>query len=108
MVDVVQEAVERVDALPQALRQRVPFGLRDDARNGVEGNQPLGAGLVAVDGEGDADAVEQQVGLAALLGHALDRRLGEPVGEGAKMRTHLAVGRAHFVVMPAFHPHLPV
>ena len=90
MVDVVEEAVERLDPLLQALRQRAPipaFGMtRGMMSNGIRRSAPA---LVAVDGEGDADAVEQQVGLAALLRDALGRRLGQPVGERAEMRAHL-------------------
>ena len=99
VVHVVQEAVEGGDPLAQATRQLLPFRRRDDPRNRVEGNQAFGTGLVAVDGESNADAVEQQVCLAALLGHPVGRRLGEPIGEDAEMRAHFAARGLHFVVM---------
>src|SRR6267143_2382971 len=99
VVDVVQEAVERGHALHQPGGELVPLSPRDDARDGVERNEALGARLVAVHGERDADAMEQEVGFAALLGDAVRRSLREPVGEGAKMRTHFTVCRTHFVVV---------
>jgi hypothetical protein len=45
----------------------------DDARDDVEGDQALGAGIVAIDGEGDADAAEDQVGLGTFAGDGLGR-----------------------------------
>jgi len=61
MVDVVREPVQRGRALLQTLHQQVPLALLDDAWNRVERNQPLGALLVAVDGERDPDPVKQKV-----------------------------------------------
>ena len=99
-----RKRLSALDALLQALGRassHSALGMtRGMVSNGIRRSAP---GFVAVDGEGDADAVEQQVGLAALLGNALGRGFGEPVGERAEMRAHLAIGRAHLVVMPAFH-----
>ena len=67
VIDVVQEQVQRVHALAQPAFEQLPFGRRDDARHDVERDQPLGAAVLAVDGEGDADAVEGALGLVALL-----------------------------------------
>ena len=63
-VEVGQEHVQRLDPLDQARLELRPFVPRDQARHDVEGDQPLGRILVAVDREGDADAAEQQVGLS--------------------------------------------
>jgi len=90
MIDVVQEAVQGADALLQPLRQPVPFLLRQDARNGVERDQALGARRVAVDGEGDADAVEEQVRFAPLFRYPLGGSLGEPLGNRPEMRPSAA------------------
>ena len=103
VVDVVQEPVERVDALLQAPLEHVPLGSRDDARNGVERDQALGALLVAIDGEGDADAVKQQVGFAALLRDPLRRHGGEPLGQRRVMLAHRAVGQVHLVELSIRH-----
>jgi hypothetical protein len=103
VVDVVQEPVQRRDALLQAALERIPFGARDDPRHDVERYQPLVTLLVAVDGERDADAMKQQVGLAALLRDAPGRSLGEPIGERLEMRAHVAVRLARLVVVMAFH-----
>ena len=68
VVDVVQEAVERRDALPQARFQLAPLVGRDDARDrGRTGSAARcrAARPCAVDGEGDADAAEDHLGLFA-------------------------------------------
>jgi len=71
VVDVVQEHVQRANALAQPGLELAPLFRRDDARDDVERDQPLGASRLAVDGEGDADAPEHEVGLGALVGHGL-------------------------------------
>ena len=68
VVDVVEEGVERLHALLDALRQPAPFGAGDDARHDVEGDQPLGRLRLAVDGEGDAGLAEDALGVAHLFG----------------------------------------
>ena len=54
MINVVEEEVECGDSLHQAGFEERPLGRRDDARNQVEGKDPLGALGVAVDIERDA------------------------------------------------------
>ena len=98
VIDVVQEQVERPDPLAQARLQRPPFGRRDDARDDVERDQPLLAGFLAIDGEGDADAVEGEVGFGPLAGDALGRRRPQPFVVVPVMGTDAAVGVDHFVV----------
>jgi hypothetical protein len=75
VVDVVDEAVERRDALAQAALHLAPLGARDHARDQVERDQALGAGAVlvlgAVDGEGDADAAEDHLRFLAARRHHL-------------------------------------
>jgi hypothetical protein len=75
VVDVVQEAVERRDALHQALFHAGPLVGGNDARDEVERNEPLGAGAVLVLGavhrEGDADAAEDHFRLFAPRTHHL-------------------------------------
>jgi hypothetical protein len=46
-----------------------------DAGHDIERDQPLGAGILAVDSEGDTQTVEERVGLGALLRQALRRLL---------------------------------
>ena len=74
VVDVVEERVERAHALHEAALEHRPFVGRDDARHEVERNQALGAAVLAVDRERDADAVERAIGLLALLRDAGGRR----------------------------------
>jgi hypothetical protein len=97
VVDVGEEGVQRRDPLAQAAKQLPPFGCRDDARHHVEGDQPLGTGLLAVNGEGDADAAEQQVCLGALLRQPSRGDAGQPAFEFAVVAAHPPVGIAHLV-----------
>ena len=80
VVDVVEEGVERLDALLDALRQPPPFGAGDDARHDVEGDQPLGGLLLAIDGEGDAGLAEDTFGVPHLFGEPGRILLLQPAG----------------------------
>ena len=100
VIDVMQEQVERLDPLAQAVFELAPFGGGNDARDHVERDQPLGAGavvLVAVDREGDTDAPEHQVGLGALVGHGLLGLRTQPGGEVTIRGANLAVAAVHLV-----------
>ena len=64
VVDVVNEGVERVRTLAVSSRARAASIHRAAVRrHDVERDQTLGAFVLAVHGEGDADAMEQGVGL---------------------------------------------
>ncbi len=54
MIDVVEEKVERGDALNQTSFQVLPFAGGDDSRNHVEREDTFGSLGIAVDIEGDA------------------------------------------------------
>lgn len=73
MVEVGEEQVQRLDALDAAGLDVRPLRRGNAARDGVEGDQALGALLVAVQSEGDAGAVEQQVGFTPALQQLLFR-----------------------------------
>ncbi len=62
-VDVGEEDVERPHPLLEAAGKALPLGAGQDARNDVEGDDALFGLVLAVDGEGDADAAEEQLGL---------------------------------------------
>ena len=98
MIDVVQEGVERRDALDESCLENVPFRGRDDARNDVERNQALGAGILAVDREGDADAMEGALGFLAFLGDLFGRRCGPSHSAKTRSEAGFPVLRTHFVV----------
>ena len=95
-IDILDEHVERVDALGQALLQEPPFGARHDARDDVEGDQPFGGVGLAVDREGDADAAEDQFGLAPPVIEHVGRHFGQPARQ-------LAIGRPDFVSVVTLH-----
>ncbi len=98
VIDVGEEKVERAHALLQTALEHRPFVRRNDARHDVERDQSLGAAVVAVHRERDADAVECALGLVALLRDAGDVRALEPVGERPVMGPHPGVRGGHFVV----------
>ena len=91
-VDVVDEQVDRAHALLEAGREVRPFARREDAGDDVEGDDPLGRLLVAIDGEGDAEAAEGGFGglLAAVqLGRG---QVGEPGGDRLEIGARRPVG----------------
>ncbi|MCY1278586.1 hypothetical protein D9M70_273170 [compost metagenome] len=108
VVEVGEEHVQRLDALDAALLDHAPFAGGDGAGNDVEGDQALGALVVAVEGEGDPRPVEQQVGFAAALGQQVVRGFFQPAGKFPVMRTALAVGGIHLVIEGTGHAELLV
>ena len=97
VIDVVHEGVERAHALLDAGRQTAPFGRRDDARNDVEGDEPLGRFIAAVDGEGDAGAAEHRLRLEQLLLQIVELLRAEPFGDGLIGHAHTVTGAVHFI-----------
>ena len=92
VVDVVDEQVQRVDALPQAPVDPVPLLGRDQARHEVERKDLLLAAVIAVDVERDAHV--HQVALGGAL-PSLEVPLGQgvdPVHEEAELAARRAVG----------------
>ena len=74
-----------------------PFGRRDDARDDVEGDQPLGGVLAAVDGERDAGAAEHRLRLEQLPLQIVELLRAEPLGDGLVGHTHPVAGAVHFI-----------
>ena len=101
VVDVVDEAVQRRDALDESGFHVHPLVLGDDARDQVEGDQPLGARpvlvLCAVDGEGDADAAEDHLGFFAPRLHGGARLAVQPGLVATVLFSNLCRGAGHFV-----------
>ena len=79
VVDVDEEAVERPDALldarSRAVRHSVSVKTRGMMSKGISRSVVL---ALAVDGEGDADAPEQRLGLLLLQRDGLGRRVRAP------------------------------
>jgi len=100
-IDVLQEQVECPHPLFEPAREMRPFRSGEDARDDVEGDQPLLGFRVAVDGEGDADPAEEELRLLPAMFQELWRRgcqpfLQHPVGLPALtvMAVHLVEDRA--------------
>ena len=98
MVDVVDEGVQGPDTLLETALQANPLLQWQHPGNDVERDQALGPLLLAIDGEGDADPMEQRVGLRTLLRQAVGRLLFEPMAVAQVVRPRLAVAQVHFVV----------
>ena len=98
VVDVLQEKIERRDALLQACFEPVPFRGRDDARQKIGRDDSFGRLIVAVDREGDA--LMQERLLARLLPQAefFGRQFGEAAMQLCVVRPHASVGGEHLVI----------
>ena len=96
-VDVADVEVDRLDALFEAAAQQVPFGGGEDARQHVEGDQALLRVGLAVDREGDADAAEQELGLAPAVVEHVGRHFGEPARQLAIGGAQRPVAALHLV-----------
>ena len=103
VVQVGEEQVQRLDPLDTAALDNPPFTRRNAAGDGVKGDQALGALFVPVEGEGDAGAVEQQIGFTPALDQQFGRGVGQPTGELAVMGANLPCPIVHFIVISADH-----
>ena len=107
VVDVMDEAVERRDALHQTFFHASPFVSGDDAGNQVKGNQAFGTGAVfvlfAIHGKGNADAPENHFGLSPAGLHSVCRLLGQPALVSLVMRAHAGGAGVHFVKHRSVH-----
>ena len=83
-----------------------PFGGRQDARQHVERDQPLGRVRLAIDREGDADAPEQELRLAAPVLQHVGRQLAKPALEAGIDRPQPAVRARSFrrMLLPCTPP----
>src|SRR5215217_3488646 len=97
MVDVTNVSVDRVDALLQTALDRLPFGPGEDARDDIERDQPFLRLDVAVNRKGDADAAEQQFGLAPAHVQHVRWLFAEPARQFGIGVPDLAIWRSHFV-----------
>ncbi len=100
-VEVLEEQVERADALGEAALQVVPLGGRDEPRDQVERPRPLRAGLLAVDRERDALAAQDALDERRATGHVLRGQRVQSleqalvVGSRAVLGQHLAEALWH-------------
>jgi hypothetical protein len=97
VIDVVDKGVQRLDPLDAAVMDAGPFLGGQHARNGVEGDQALGAFLIAIDIEGDADAAEQFVRLLMLARQQIGRHGQQPVLVCPVRCANRTVRTLHFV-----------
>ena len=62
MINIVDEQIERVNPLLQALFEPIPLSGLDDPRNDIERKNLFGRGAIAVDVKGDAVLQQQPFG----------------------------------------------
>ena len=101
VVDVVDEAVKRIDTLHQPLFHAGPLVGRNDARNQVKRDQALGAGAVlvffAVDGEGNAHSAEDHLRFFTAFGHHVAGLASEPFVVNLVVVSYLAALAEKFI-----------
>ena len=105
VVDVVEECVQRPHALAQALLERAPLACRQDPRDDVERNQALGTLVLAVDREGDADAMEERIRLGAPPRESVGRLALQPRAVAPVVAPRGPVRQLHLVVGVLDHGH---
>ena len=103
MIDVVEEEVERSDALGEAFLDGLPLIGRDDTRKGVERKDSFGAPVIVIDGEGDLLLEERELHGVALAEEFFLGEIPESLGEHPVVGTDpgipgAAVFGKHFVV----------
>jgi len=98
MIDIVQEGIERLDPLLEAVGHPLPFLSRNNARHNIKGDQALLAGLLAIHGESDADAMEGQIRFLTFAVDQFGRRRLEPLRIGQVAGAHTSGSVAHFIV----------
>ena len=98
VIDVVQEGIQGLDPLPQARFHNAPLMRRNNARHDVERDQALLAGLFAIHGKGNADAVKGEIGFLTLARNHIRRSGIQPITKALVTRSHGTGGVKHFVV----------
>ena len=97
VIDVVEEDVDRLHPLDAAALHEFPFGPGENARDEIEGDQPLGRAAFGIDREGDAEPAEQLLRRRLLCHQGLDGEIVEQLGKVGVGRSHRAVGLAHLI-----------
>jgi hypothetical protein len=98
VVDVFEEGIERATRCLQAGRDACFHSCSRMMRGMMSKGISRSAGVLAVDGEGDADAMEGDVGFLALACDDVGGRRLQPVRVGAVAVAHRTVGGVHFIV----------
>ena len=81
VVDVVQQVVERGDALAHARLDARPVLRREHARDAVEGKDAVDRVALGIDGEGDAEVAQLRVGVRGTTLQLLQRERGEAIAD---------------------------
>ena len=98
VIDVLEEQVERRQALDETALDRFPLARRDDARQQVVGKDPLCALIVSVDREGHALMEERAVGILLPPPQLGWRELEQALVQRVVGRARHAGSLEHFVI----------
>ena len=83
-IDVVDEQVDRPHALLEPFGEPRPFARREDPGDDIERDDPLGRFLLAIDGEGDAQAAEGGLGRLLAAGGSAAGQSASQAASGSK------------------------
>jgi len=97
VIDVVDEQVQRVNALLQAALDRAPLGRGDNPRNEVEREDALRAFVRAVDVERDAHGEQRTFGRSLATLDLTGRQRVEDLRQRLRTRTWSARAGEHLV-----------
>ncbi len=97
VVEVIDEEVQRVDALLEALFQAGPLGGRDDARHDVEGEDLLQPRLLPIDIESDAHLHQGALGAGLPGGQFAGRQRLDGAGERRDDRAWFSAFSDHLI-----------
>ena len=97
MVDVVNEQIERPNALNEPAFDAVPLVGRNEPGNWVEWDDSFDPLVAAVNRERDPLMAHHQVGRAVAAGDLVDSQVPEPLIEGGVVRARLIGRGEHFV-----------
>ena len=97
VVEIVEEEVQRRDALHQTTFHLFPFLLRNDPGNQVERKDPLGTLGISIDVEGDTLPQEGEVHRFPFPIKLLGRHPGQTLLNPPVMRPDLSGGGVHLI-----------
>ncbi len=101
MIEVMQQQVERGDALDHAALDDPPLVRGEHPRDRIERQDAIDRPLVGIDGKGDALVEQPRLRPGRALLQRLDGERGEPLADGPRRlpAQHLAVGAGRIVAI---------
>src|SRR5438128_2331767 len=98
VINIVNEDIERMNALPKTALDYSPFIRSDDSGNDVEWKDPLGARLIAINVESDANAEQRLLGRLLIEPEFSVIERGDSLKQQTRARSRHAIRFEHLVV----------